>query len=363
MISYSQWHSIRQAAKDEHLDALERVGITTMESHYFYMNEHGFSGYPSYLWSHHGPSAGTMALRTRYGLLQGKVPYETLKFGPTGERIFYGARYDVNGTNFIMFRNLGQRELPMRVAVSGNPELELFDCFGNMYTETAVDGEAVLQTSTLAAYIRLKAGQSVDMIPLDMGANLATTANFSYSTNFTGNLEQLNNDIFETIHPSNPHPSIWWGAKSPEKSETLEITLSELSNIRGISLFGTRADNSFSALLDFDILFWDGTDWALAEEVRSTMPVSDRVRMSDHTAQTWYLGENLWLIPLPDIRTDRLRVVAHRTTYGFCPDEIGVEAQINSWGSPNDQRWHIREVQIHGETATYVDNAEGAQHR
>jgi hypothetical protein len=191
MISYSQWHSIRQAAKDEHLDALERVGITTMESHYFYMNEHGFSGYPSYLWSHHGPSAGTMALRTRYGLLQGKVPYETLKFGPTGERIFYGARYDVNGTNFIMFRNLGQRELPMRVAVSGNPELELFDCFGNMYTETAVDGEAVLQTSTLAAYIRLKAGQSVDMIPLDMGANLATTANFSYSTNFTGNLEQL----------------------------------------------------------------------------------------------------------------------------------------------------------------------------
>jgi hypothetical protein len=117
-----------------HRDVLETLGVAPEHNSLYYLNQGGYPEVPSYLWSDSGPHAAIMALRTRHAQTQarGRSYAGTLDFGPDGNKIFLGLRYNGGRRLPIVLRNLGTVEQWLKVAVSGGSSLQVMDAFGNI---------------------------------------------------------------------------------------------------------------------------------------------------------------------------------------------------------------------------------------
>ena len=110
-----------------------------------------------------------------------------------------------------------------------------------------------------------------------------------------------------------------------------------------------RADNPHCYLVDFDVQCRDGRGWRTLGEVRTPLPPSDPVRTAESAANTWYLDQNFAVVEFPAVTTDKLRIVARRSTLGFHPDATAVEATGWQAGGPN---LHLREIEVYGPPPT-----------
>ena len=88
----------------------------------------------------------------------------------------------------------------------------------------------------------------------------------------------------------------------------------------------------------------DGRQWVTRAEVRTPLPPSDPVRSAQSKAHTWYQDQNYAVVEFPATTTDRLRIVARRSTLGFQPDETAVKATGWQAGGPN---LHLRKIEIY----------------
>ncbi len=234
-----------------HRDLLESLGIPPLHNSHYYLNEGGYGPVPTYLWSNSGPHPGALALRTRAALTKDLQYKGALDFGPNGNKMFMGLRYDGSGTSTIVLRNLGTNEQKINIIMSGN-RLNLSDAFGNTQSLPLQNGKATVTIGQLPLYVQLTPNQKFEVPKMDFGKNLAPQAKFSYSAKAEGDFALLNNGIMESVHAGNPNggtdgKKIWQGELNGAP-QTLEIAFDAPQKISKILLFGVRADNAFSAL-------------------------------------------------------------------------------------------------------------------
>jgi hypothetical protein len=268
-----------------------------------------------------------------------------LDFGPTGNKLFLGLRYEGTDGKTLTLRTLGLASHPVVLDVTGEGPVEAVDAFGNTEMLRVKDGKMTVRITTLPLYLRLTKSQEVAPIEINYGRNYAAQATFTYSGKYKGDLTQLTDGIFEAPHPSNPHREVWSGELTTTP-QTLEMTFPHPRTLSYLVIYTVRADNPYCALLDFDVEYHDGKDWRTVEEVRSPMPASNLVETPQCRANTWYLDENCFAIHFAqEITTARLRLVVRRTTHGFMPDELAVKAA--GW-SANPPHLMLRDVEIYG---------------
>jgi hypothetical protein len=335
-----------------HRDLLETLGIAPEHNNHYYLNEAGYGAVPSYVWSNSGPHPAALALRTRYALTLGRRFAGTLDFGPTGNRLYLGLRYDGSDGATLILRNLGMASTELALAVRGGEKLVVADSFGNQQAVTVRDSAARISVGQMPVYLLLARGQTVDVPKLDFGRNLARQATFAYSAPADGELALLNNGVLETIHAGHPQggtngKQIWQGqlplaADGAIAPQTLDLSWREPQNIAKLILWGVRADNQFCALLDYDLQYHDGRAWAPLAQVRAAFPPSEAVETSLSRANTWLLDDNLSAPKFPPVTTDRLRIVVRRTTRGFVPDE-----HTRAWGKVMAPKFMLREVEVY----------------
>lgn len=332
-----------------HRDVLDSLGVSAMCDYYYYLNDGGFGDYPAYIWSGTGPHPAALALRTRFALTRGTLPLGQYDFGPTGNKLFFGLRYNVGGANIAMVRNLGTDSMDLTVTVTGGNTLTVVDAFGNEQDYPVTGGQVTLQVPMMPLYLKLASGQSVTMQPLRFGRNLATRAAYSYTKGSSGAFSALTNGILEPYHSTNPYLDTYWYGDFATSPQTLDITFAESQVINKLILFSARADNAYSSLLDFDLQYWDGSRWnQLGDSVQTHCPPSDNMNMYDHFAQTWYQDQNYHVLTFPTITAKKLRVVVYRTTLGFAPDKVANDAMMKAWGGQQAARLQLREIEIYG---------------
>ena len=328
-----------------HRDLLETLGIPPIHNSHYYLNEGGYGPVPTYLWSQSGPHPGALALRTRAALTKDLKYSAALDFGQTGNKMFMGLRYDGSGTSTIVLRNLGTAHQKVSVAMSGN-RLNLSDAFGNSQLLPLRNGKATLTVGQFPVYVRLTPNQRFEVTRINWGQNLAPQAKFSYSSKAEGDFALLNNGIMETVHAGNPNGStdgkkIWQG-ELEGKPQTLEITFDQPKRISKVLLFGVRADNHFSVLLDYDLQVQQGNTWKTVKQVRTPVPSSDLVNTSGSNATTWLLDDNFHVNELVPVTTNKIRIVVRRASYGFLPDET-----LKAWGNQIPAKLMLREIEIY----------------
>ena len=140
-----------------HRDLLETLGIAPEHNNHYYLNEHGYTAVPSYVWSNSGPHPAALALRTRYAMTMGLHYAGTLDFGPTGNRVCLGLRYEGPDGATVVLRNLGVPEAPMQLAIHGGDKLVV----GLLRQRAGVvqGGTATVAVGQMPLYLRLAKGR------------------------------------------------------------------------------------------------------------------------------------------------------------------------------------------------------------
>ena len=343
-------------------DILETFSVTNEHNAHYYANVTGYNDVPTFVYSESGPHPAALVCRTRAAMIRGRKFVGKVNFGPTGNQIFLGLRYQGDDGSTITLRNLGCLDLALEVSVTGGESLEVVDGFGNTTAVPVNGGKATVTVSQVPCYLRLAKGQNVTVPPWNFGENIAAQAKFTYSGGTKSDPKILTDGKFQDYYPDRPFGEHWKGAYAGkvfnEKPETFEIAFAKPRTIEKMIIYGVRADNPFSAILDYDLQYFDGQDWKTLEEVRTPCPASDVVQTYMCKNLMWYLDNNFFVHQFKKpVETDKLRMVVRRITRGCITDMIA-EAVQNA-GKPADQWWHasgerleLREIEIYGAPAS-----------
>ena len=334
-----------------HQDVLSSLGVPDAHDSHYYLNQGGYSDVPSYVWTDQGPLPAALATRTRAALLAGRPFVGTLDFGATGRTLFLGARYrDASGETDSLRNLVGA---PMQVHFAAPPGAQVFDAWGNA-VPNALQGRALtLNLGQLPTYVRLPAPGTITPRPWSWGADLALGAKVSIEGKSDGDPSNLTNGKLETIHADNPSGGtdgkaiVFLRDFSPTKPALVSLALPAPARFNAVLVRGLRADNGFSALLDFDVQARQNGVWKTVATGGTRVPPTVLGQTADATALTFYGDDNAWVLRFPPVQSDALRLVVGRGTFGFAPDETARKQVLNKWGGAQPQAASLREIEIY----------------
>lgn len=334
-----------------HRDVLSALGVPDDHNSHYYLNQGGYSDVPSYVWSAQGPLPAALATRTRAAMLVGRPFVGTLDFGAVGNTLFMGTRYRDTSGETISLRNLVGA--PMPVAFAAPPGVQVFDAWGNPMAGAQRGGILTLNLEQLPTYVRLNGASTLTPKPWNWGTNLALGAKVSVEGKAENDLANLTNGKLETIHADNPAGGtdgkaiVFLRDFSPAKPALVSLTLPAPTRFNAVIVRGLRADNAFSALLDFDVQARQNGDWKTVATYKSNLPPTVMGQSADATALTFYGDDNAWVLRFPVVQSDALRLLVRRGTCGFAPDELARTQVLNKWGGANPQAASLREIEIY----------------
>lgn len=334
-----------------HRDVLSSLGVPDAHNSHYYLNEGGYSDVPSYVWTAQGPLPAALATRTRAALLAGRPFVGVLNFGATGNTLFLGARYRDASGETISLRNL--IGAPMKVQFAAPPGAQVFDAWGNALPSALHGGLLTLNLEQLPTYVRLRGAGTLTPKPWNWGDDLALGAKVSAEGKAENDLANLTNGKLETIHADNPlggtdgKAIVFLRDFSPAKPAIVSLALPAPVRFNAVIVRGLRADNQFSALLDFDVQARQGDVWKTVATYTSHMAPTILGQNADATALTFYGDDNAWALRFPAVQSDALRLVVRRGTFGFAPDELARTQVLKKWGGAQPQAASLREIEIY----------------
>jgi len=133
-------------------------------------------------------------------------------------------------------------------------------------------------------------------------------------------------------------PADYSGVPHPQ---ALDVLFDRPQAINRVIIRGVRADNTFCALLEYDLQYFDGRVWKTLEEVRNTMPPSEEARTADAKSAIWMDDINFYVHQFPTVRAEKVRLVARRVSQGFVPDR-----RATAWGNVIPAKLMLREIEI-----------------
>ncbi len=331
-------------------DLLQSFGVDNDHNSHYYANVTGYNDVPTFVFSESGPHPAALATRTRHAMTSamGRRFVSKLDFGATGNKIFLGLLYKGKDGSTVTLRNLGTLDQKLTLDVTGGNSLQVVDSFGNRRWVSVKAGKASITLGQLASYVLLKPGQTVTPPVIDFGNNFAADATFTYSGGTKSSPKILTDGVFQ-IHHNNPWGPAWTGSYPgkvfDEKPQTLDIAFPEKRRVAAVVIYGVRADNPHSALLDYDLQYHDGKRWVTHEKIRTPCPPSDAYKTYICEGVTWYLDHNFFVHRFKKpVTTNKLRLVVRRITRGFMTDMIAEKAA--GWRASGE--WlPLREIEVY----------------
>jgi hypothetical protein len=326
-------------------DLWASMGTPGEHNSHYYLNTVGYGDVPTYVWSPTGPHPAALACRTRQAMTLGRKFTGTLDFGPTGNKILFALAYGGADGSTIVLRNCGTLDFAVDLAVRGASAVDVVDSWGNAEKVPVSGGRVSVKAGVMPVYVRLPRGAQAAPPKIDFGPNFAREAKFTFSGQTKSDFAILTNGLFEVVHGSSPWGKYWAGSLATVP-QTLEMAFEKPREIARVLIFSQRADNPHCALLDYDLEYHNGKEWVAIEKVRAPCPPSDIVRTQDAQANTWYNDLNFFVHQFRPAKTDRLRIVALRSTLGFMPDETAAKGA--GWKANSKMNLALREVEVYG---------------
>jgi len=334
-----------------HRDLLSSLGVPDDHNSHFYLNQGGYASVPSYVWSNQGPLAAAMALRCRAAMIGGRAFAGSLEFGVTGNTLFMGERYsDASGQTLSLRNIIGA---PMKVAFACPQPVQVFDAWGNALPAPIEKGVLTLSLEQMPTYVRLDKGANLRPTPWNWGRNLALGATVSAEGKTENDLQNLSNGKLETIHADNPLGGTDGKAIvvlkdfSPQTPARVTLDMGAPKRFNAVIVRGLRADNEFSALLDFDVQARRNGAWKTVSTYTAHIPPSVLAQTADATALTFYGDDNAWVLHFSPVSADAIRLVVRRGTFGFAPDDLAHQQVLKAWGNARPQAASLREIEVY----------------
>jgi len=332
----------------------EQNGIPKEHNHLWYDRSHGFWDFPMFWENEDGslnPAASLMRVYSEE--LFGTTFVRAYDFGTAAQNLYIGSLFSGPGKKIAAFMSGGNPQGTVRLAVTGGDTVRVVSPFGEESAMPVVGGVVQLPVSELPTYVRLTDAQTCEVIPPLYGENLAlrpgVTIQASGSpvhpsdSSIPNSTTKLVNGRLENWYYSMTGDDYPWMSNVTTFPATIEITLPQAESVSDMILYSGVPWQNTSTLLDYQLQYWDGTQWVELSHVNEptktwkvyTPPV--RCTVDSFFSDRWIFEHHF-----APVTTSRFRLIVNDVTYGG-----GATKDVqDAGGQTGNHQVVLREIEI-----------------
>jgi len=307
----------------------EQHGIPKEHNHYWYDTSHGFWDFPTW-WENEDRSVNPAAslLRVWSEELYGTNYVKKYDFGPAGNAQYLGSYFQGPGKRIAAFLSAGDPYGKVDLTVQGGKALRTVSPFGVTALLPLKSGRVTLPVSELPVYVELTQGQTISVVPIDYGPNLARLPGVAVDApGSAADLAKLHNGQYENWYYSQVNGAGPWtdggtwdkkqDAAPPAEPLPVTLTLPTARKIARVVVYASPPWQSQSTLLDFELQCETGGVWKTLRRVQEPARTFPVYTPNNRTTVDSFFSDR-WVFPVsfPPVTTRRVRLLIRNATFG-----------------------------------------------
>ncbi|MGB2936796.1 MAG: hypothetical protein WBD05_01150 [Phycisphaerae bacterium] len=334
--------------------AYEQYGIPKEHNHWWYDRSHGFWDVPHWWINDDGGMnpAGPL-MRVYSEEVFGKTIAKAYNFGPVGNKLYLGNLYTggPGAPGVAAFMSAGSPDGEINLKVSGGNTLRVVSAFGVERDLPVTNRMATLPVPEIPVYVEMAKGQTIEVVPMDYGPNLALAKGVTAAASGTG-AHPVNKDLPNDIRKvfNGKLEICYWGSDDVWYDNTegfpawIEIRLPQAQQISRVIIYSGVPWSWRGTLLDYELQYDRNGKWVTIEHVKeSPRTIGVFTPPVRCTVDSFFSERCMFLHHFPPVRTQKIRLLVHEATYGGGPDKTFDEAL-----GQGPHQLQLREVEIYG---------------
>ncbi len=301
--------------------AYEQFGIPKEHNVLWYDDSHGFWDIPDWWQNDDGTLLPAAALMNTWSQeLYGTTFTQAYNFG-SANNLYIGSLFTGPGKSVAAFMAAGQSNGSITLNVQGGSALNLVDAFGNQSTVPVINGQVTLSLGEQPTYVQLAAGQTINAVPQNWGADLAlasgTSASYSGSSASNNGINQIINGVQENWYWNGDAP--WGTINDTDNGANIQITLPQAETISNVTIFAMPPWQLAGTLMDFDLQYFDSSNgqWETLDHVVQQADTFGVYTPVDRTSVDSYFGNQyIFQNSFSPVTTQQIRLVINSVSYG-----------------------------------------------
>ncbi len=340
----------------------EQYGIVKEHNHLWYDKSHGFWDFPTW-WENDDGSLNPAAplMRTWSEELFGKQFVKAYEFGELGNKLHVGSLFAGGGKQVAAFQSVGSTDGKVELKVSGGDKLRLVSAFG-VESELAVKaGRAVLPVPELPVYVELAKGQTISVVPLECGPNLARAAGVTAAASGEARhpadkagsplAKRIDNDVRKIINGK--FENWYWAQKKDDQPwmsnvekfpAWVEVRLPKATAVGRVVVYAAPPWQLQGTLLKYDVQCEVDGKWVTVDRVEEPAKVFKVFTAATRTSVDSFFSDR-WIFQhtFKPVTTTKVRLLVREVTWGG-----GATKQVaDAGGQTGLHQIVLREVELY----------------
>ncbi len=334
----------------------EQYGIPKEHNHLWYDISHGFWDVPTW-WENEDGSLNPAAplMRVWSEELYGTGFAKAYDFGPQANRLYLGSLFTGPGKRVAAFMSAGDPQGAVALRVRGGSRLRLVSAFGRESVISVTKGRASLPVTELPVYVELAPGQTLEPIREDWGPNLAREAGVVVTASGSGKhpvdatipnpIAKLTNGVLENWYWTQQKDAQPWMDDTKGFPAWVELRLPKPETVARVLVFAAPPWQWQGTLADYDLQVDQGGKWITLKHVQEPLNTFRVFTPPTRTTVDSFFSDR-WVFPhpFPPVKTSRIRLLVHNTTYGGG----ATKAVDDAGGQTGPHQIMLREVEVYG---------------
>ena len=333
----------------------EQYGLPKEHNHLWYDTSHGFWDFPTW-WENDGGNLNPVVVMMRVYSEEvfGTTFKKAYDFGELGNKFYVGSLFEGPEKSVAVFLNAGLSVGQLDLKIKGGDDLHVVSAFGEETTIPVKGGVAKLPVSEIPVWVALAKGQTLEVVPLDPGQNLALLPGVSVTAGlehqpFVGgtaaNLTKLNNGKLENWYWNFQSDSGPWTSDTTSFPVWVEIHLPEPMEVAHVVVYAAPPWQMQGTLLDYELQANKKGKWVTLDHVQENPHTFGVFTPATRTTVDSFASDH-WIFPhsFQPVTTDKLRLLVHDATWGGSATKIVTEAG----GASGMHQVVLREIEVYG---------------
>lgn len=333
----------------------EQYGLPKEHNHLWYDVSHGFWDFPTW-WENDGGGLNPAAplMRVYAEEVYGTKFAKAYDMGKDGNKLYLGSLFTGPERSVATFMNAGSGINPITVKVTGADELRVVSAFGVESDVKVKDGLATLNVPELPIYVELAKNQTLDVVPMDWGQNLALQPGAVAAAgsdvkpptpDMLKNMAKLNNGIPENWYYAQTPDTAPWASEKDVFPVWAEISLPAPTTVSRVVINAATPWQGQSTLVDYELQYEKDAQWVTIERVKEPTKTFGVYSPTTRTSvDSFFADRSIFEHTFAPVTTQKVRVLVHDATWGGGATQIVGEAG----GQTGDHRVVLREIEVYG---------------
>jgi len=342
----------------------EQYGIPKEHDHLWYDKSHGFWEVPAWMEnddSSLNPAAPLMRVWSEE--LFGTTFSKPLDFGNPGNKLMVGNLFVGASNQVAALMSTGATDTSVQLQTSSNTAVKIVSAFGVSSVVTPVNNQLTVAVGELPVYVESAAGQSLNVVPLNWGGDLAllsgTTAASSGEGPRPGDPNTINavskiiNGKLENWRMTQQSVDQPWMSNqatiSPSSPLTVEVRLPSVQTVDRVLIYACVPFSDNGSLLDYDLQYDNGGSWvSLGHVSEAPRTLAFATPLTRTRLDSFYSDRSVFAHAFQPVQTSKIRLVINDVTWG---GGVNLDA-INAGGENGPHQATLREVEIYNSAGT-----------